>query len=134
MTSSYGRSTDDRQNIDIVSMSQSATKHGVFQLHLEPGSRPDSADRGQRAAAHDGAGRQRRTKPRDQVGGGAHPCQRAILVSDAAAIDGGKRAQSYLIPMAGDVVQQPKLATDRFAAKLLGKRDADGLGLSIGVI
>ena len=74
------------------------------------------------------------TQTRDQVGRRAHAGQRAVLVGGAAAVDGGERAQLDLVPMAGDIVQQPELVADRFGAKLLGQRDSHGLGLAIGVI
>src|ERR1700722_11915186 len=129
-----GRSTDDRQRIDVVSVTQGPAKHGVFQLHLKTARRANPTNRGQRTAEHHRAGGQRLTPSRYQVGRRPHAGQRAVLIRDAAAVDGGERAQLDLVPMADDVVEQPELAAERFAAKLLGQCDPHGFRLAIGVI
>jgi hypothetical protein len=107
---------DNRQHADVVNVFQCATENGIFELRLEAARRPDTADRRKCAAIHYGVGYKRRSISGDQIYRRAHARWGAILVSYALPIDGSKRSQSKLVPMAGDVVERPELAAERLRA------------------
>src|SRR5581483_2667623 len=92
------------------------------------------ADGGEGAAEHHGVSGKLAAVARDQVAGRAHRRELAVLIGDALAVDGGERAQLDLVPMSGDLREQPQRAADWLEAELLRQRDAYGLGLAIGMV